>query len=96
MKGRANRKRVTCLPHTRKELSMIRSPGSQTRLGIVGGMDTCHLVLELETGRSLGLYGPKLRGTIEDYTDSQPLVSTLTHTSAYPHAQVHSHLCTTR
>lgn len=60
------------------ERAMIRSPGSQTKLGTVGGMDTCHLVLELETGTSLRLHGSKLRSTIEDYTDSQRLVSTLT------------------
>lgn len=68
----------------------------QTKLGMVGGMDTCHLVLELEAGRSLGLHGPKLRSTIEDDTDSQPLVSTLTHMSLYPHARVHSLSCATR
>lgn len=51
---------------------------SQTKLGMVGGMDTCHLVLELETDTSLRLHGSKLRSTIKDYTDSQRLDSTLT------------------
>lgn len=46
------------------ERAVIRS--SQTKLGMVGGMDTWHLVLELETGTSLRLHGPKLRSTIEN------------------------------
>lgn len=50
----------------------------------------------LETGKSPGLRGPKIRSAVEDYTDRQPLVSTKTHVSTYLHTHVHLPSSTSR